>query len=1649
MLVLFSVIMFVAIVSMFSSTAPSMVSNLILLLCTGSLSSMALDRLAAHYPDIPADQRNLVNQVLRGASGLRFRDPNNGRLRSPEELEDFLRNNNLGRVNALSIRGGNGRRRLIRDLDPRILYGGDREYPLYTPALGREYRKEFISTDEINVLVGLSGVVNSDRVYAQRHPELAAVSNKLKARRGLGIPLSPRVERLADYLERVLPAPRPNRANRRENGSATTRPGGPSGTGASGPGGAGPSGAGPTGASGPSGAGPSGTSGPGGAGPSGTSGPGGAGPSGTSGPGGAGPSGAGPSGSGGQDDDDQQQADFGDGQEQEDAPPMDGESLVEWLIRVRPQALTLLASNANLSEDDIISAIDNGSGFHVNMIVWGELDNFLYSVQRFFIDYTFSLEGITTLVRFTDRRDRMVEREYSGLYKNGRITIVIEDGAVELRDDLVQRVKASDEEAVVEAGILYNVLVRFIPQLDTSGVNGGTFVEFDSEDLYVPPSPFCYKSVVEKICQSYGLRFDGCDGISLDLFHYNRQLVEHGKYISVRKLGDRIPSSNCIDLVMVEVGVEKHIIWKKNLDISDKVVEDVLDTLYMDEQYPEMHKSVVHLEKKPYKQPSSHCFAFFDLETFQEDVVVGYNLHCYAAGWTEPLFLSDISEVGVKLASLVRTKKTHFCPECLEGGGDLVWSCKHCGRYSLPYYYPTANLRRKRSRQVLDARCHQSPQGHEYVCATHPEVSKDVHDCPSSDYVISDSDTNSAFSNLNDIFNSSFATDASQNCIWNMLEGLRESVKRLAVSGKIHSMKPRLKKDGEGVSLELELSVYGFNNSRFDNLYITKYMKHWSEEGAMKLDTKDFVYTTRGFLKMDLVGSVDVTDSELRGMLKPLTKYKCGISSDKTFLSLRNSCTKCRVRLSFKDCLKMTSPTSLDKALKECKVPKCFRKGNFDHDRVRTFCDVESCKDEAEDYLRNDVVGLMIFFSSQLVSFRKSLKIEGVRGSENMFMHEYLTLPSLASTYINRKANSSTVGKSVVLRHDHYKLKEFVQGSVTGGKVEVYRNCVEYDPDLYAELGIDAPPSPLHLIAGMQPTQTMCYFLSNVYQTTDEVLEEVGTYFSRITCSEEDRCKCVVPRYIPGQNLESYLLRQPHLSLVNLVQFSEEVLEPHSEVDQMVYVKECQDFILQAVEDVRTLEEGLKELDKPPAWSVVEVDANSLYPTMYQQPMPAGAWKFDGLSSTREERLKTTLEDREASSGEDFHEDFQFYEGAEFDMEMFRATYDFVKVYEPELEDFPRFNWWGIFMVDVEYRGRVEQPFTSTLPTKFSGNIWWDLRKKSKVKLTSHDLYISSLLGWVVTEFYWTVMIPTSNIYRDVIKDTYEVRKLLKSDKDLKEKSYKLVMNSCYGQSNMKNQPTFKFFKDSEMPEVLPDSWCKRSIKEIGGGYLRVKTKEEKEFIKSNHMGVFVLASARMYMHWVAKVLGFFDCDANQLEHKIYYTDTDSFYLSYSAVPEMEKRKLIGNDLGQFKIDTGNGINSFILAGTFNVRKHYSLIYFDGERLQFKIKQKGLSNPLKMNSAMSVFTQNEKFVKYEREGKQISSEGLMTNTTKRVDGSGVLFYCLNKKQRVGVPRTKMHWNDPFLRIPLSNRDMEGSEDQYEDVYWEEMDCLQDLSESSQ
>ena len=217
----------------------------------------------------------------------------------------------------------------------------------------------------------------------------------------------------------------------------------------------------------------------------------------------------------------------------------------------------------------------------------------------------------------------------------------------------------------------------------------------------------------------------------------------------------------------------------------------------------------------------------------------------------------------------------------------------------------------------------------------------------------------------------------------------------------------------------------------------------------------------------------------------------------------------------------------------------------------------------------------------------------------------------------------------------------------------------------------------------------------------------------------------------------------------------------------------------------------------------------------------------------------------------------------------------------------------------------------------------------------------------------------------------------------------------------------------------------------MGDDLYRGKLTSEKEFFRPNQVGVYTLSSARFYMHWLAYKLGWFDSDAHQLNEKFFYTDTDSYYLTYNTVSKMKNLGYIGSELGQFKIDTGDGKKYFILCGLYNVRKHYSLIYFDGNDVQFKIKQKGLSCPLKMNSAINVFSQNSKFILNQRLGLSERSEGLMTRTTQRHTGIGVHFKCILKRQRVGNPRTSIHPEDCFLRIPFGEYPLQHDEDQEE------------------
>lgn len=118
------------------------------------------------------------------------------------------------------------------------------------------------------------------------------------------------------------------------------------------------------------------------------------------------------------------------------------------------------------------------------------------------------------------------------------------------------------------------------------------------------------------------------------------------------------------------------------------------------------------------------------------------------------------------------------------------------------------------------------------------------------------------------------------------------------------------------------------------------------------------------------------------------------------------------------------------------------------------------------------------------------------------------------------------------------------------------------------------------------------------------------------------------------------------------------------------------------------------------------------------------------------------------------------------------------------------------------------------------------------------------------------VMFLTSYLFKDTVKEVYEKRKQLKSEGDQLQTVFKLVMNSFYGSTNMKNTAVYKFTTDPD--SLSEDEVVMRTLTKVGEGYYRVKSREQKEFFKPNQIGVFTLSAARMFMHLVALHLGFF-----------------------------------------------------------------------------------------------------------------------------------------------------------------------------------------------
>ena len=161
---------------------------------------------------------------------------------------------------------------------------------------------------------------------------------------------------------------------------------------------------------------------------------------------------------------------------------------------------------------------------------------------------------------------------------------------------------------------------------------------------------------------------------------------------------------------------------------------------------------------------------------------------------------------------------------------------------------------------------------------------------------------------------------------------------------------------------------------------------------------------------------------------------------------------------------------------------------------------------------------------------------------------------------------------------------------------------------------------------------------------------------------------------------------------------------------------------------------------------------------------------------------------------------------------------------------------------------------------------------------------------------------------KDVIKTLFEERKKLKANKNGAEIVYKLIMNSGYGKSIMKEVDSeIKYFNSKAELDVYVSrnyNWVSTWEQLDNSNTYKVKiVKAVNTHFNIAQVGVSILS-------WSKRIMNEVICLADDINIPIYYQDTDSLHIDdknidllASQFKEKYNRELIGTELGQFHSD--------------------------------------------------------------------------------------------------------------------------------------------------
>lgn len=161
---------------------------------------------------------------------------------------------------------------------------------------------------------------------------------------------------------------------------------------------------------------------------------------------------------------------------------------------------------------------------------------------------------------------------------------------------------------------------------------------------------------------------------------------------------------------------------------------------------------------------------------------------------------------------------------------------------------------------------------------------------------------------------------------------------------------------------------------------------------------------------------------------------------------------------------------------------------------------------------------------------------------------------------------------------------------------------------------------------------------------------------------------------------------------------------------------------------------------------------------------------------------------------------------------------------------------------------------------------------------------------------------------KELIEKLYNTRKERKREKNPIQEAYKLIMNSIYGKTGLKENPykTLYFDNKKEMLKYYSNHYDSiKSCESIFQTY-KYKIKDAKpinEHFNYCHIASEILSMSKRIMNEVMTL-------ADDLKIKIYYQDTDSMHIDISKIDllcdeyfKKYNRELRGDNMGQFHVD--------------------------------------------------------------------------------------------------------------------------------------------------